>query len=117
MNQPHLNKVVVVWNSPYPIPDNLQWPAIGAPVEVVVPEQNSLNNRFLPYKNIETEAILSLDDDTHLRRDEIEFAFRTWREVRFFEDYGLRPSSESRQDCWLSGKTPLMGEWRVVLQL
>ena len=81
VNQPHLNKVVVVWNSPYSVPDSLQWPAIGAPIEVVVPEKNSLNNRFLPFKNIETEAVLSLDDDTHLRRDEIEFAFRTWREV------------------------------------
>ena len=81
VNQPHLNKVLVVWNSPYVVPDSLQWPAIGAPIEVVVPEKNSLNNRFLPFENIETEAVLSLDDDTHLRRDEIEFAFRTWREV------------------------------------
>lgn len=82
VNQPHLNKVLVVWNSPYAVPDSLQWPAIGAPIEVVVPEKNSLNNRFLPFENIETEAVLSLDDDTHLRRDEIEFAFRTWRENR-----------------------------------
>ena len=94
LNQPHLNKVIVVWNSPYPPPEKLQWPEIGAPIEVIVPTKNSLNNRFLPYKNIETEAILSLDDDTHLRRDEIEFAFRTWREVcsiylsfRFFNSF------------------------------
>ena len=83
LNQPHLNKVIVIWNSPYHPPESLRWPKIGAPIEVVIPPKNSLNNRFLPYANIETEAILSLDDDTHLRRDEIEFAFRTWREVCF----------------------------------
>ena len=72
-----------MWNSPYSPPENLRWPEIGAPIEVIVPPKNSLNNRFLPFSSIETEAILSLDDDTHLRRDEIEFAFRTWREVSF----------------------------------
>lgn len=117
VNQPHLNKVVVVWNSPYSVPDSLQWPAIGAPIEVVVPKKNSLNNRFLPYKNIETEAVLSLDDDTHLRRDEIEFAFRTWREVFIISKKVKNSVLESRQDCWISGKTPLVGEWWMVLQL
>ena len=37
---------------------------------------NSLNNRFLPFSCIKTEAVLSLDDDVHLRHDEIIFAFR-----------------------------------------
>jgi hypothetical protein len=35
-----------------------------------------LNNRFLPYDVIETEAVLSVDDDAHLRHDEIIFGFR-----------------------------------------
>ena len=38
--------------------------------------KNSLNNRFLPLSNIQTEAVLSIDDDVHLRHDEIQFAFR-----------------------------------------
>ena len=37
---------------------------------------NSLNNRFLPYDLIDTEAVLSMDDDIYLRHDEIELAFR-----------------------------------------
>ena len=44
--------------------------------QVVKVERNSLNNRFLPLDNIKTEAVLSLDDDTHLRHEEIDFAFR-----------------------------------------
>jgi len=38
--------------------------------------KNSLNNRFIPYKEIETEAILSIDDDLDLKQYEIIFAFR-----------------------------------------
>ena len=44
--------------------------------QVVRAGRNSLNNRFLPLTNIQTEAILSLDDDIALTHEEIEFAFR-----------------------------------------
>ncbi|ALC42125.1 botv [Drosophila busckii] len=79
---PYLHKVVVVWNSPKPPLDDLRWPDIGVPVSVVRAPRNSLNNRFLPFDVIETEAVLSVDDDAHLRHDEILFGFRVWREHR-----------------------------------
>lgn len=79
---PHLNKVLVVWNSRKPPSPDLRWPEIGVPIEVIRAKKNSLNNRFLPYSSIETEAILSVDDDAHLRHDEIVFGFRVWREAR-----------------------------------
>lgn len=79
---PYLHKVVVVWNSPKPPLEDLRWPDIGVPVAVVKAPRNSLNNRFLPFDVIETEAILSVDDDAHLRHDEILFGFRVWREHR-----------------------------------
>lgn len=41
-----------------------------------------MNNRFLPFDEIETEAVLSVDDDTAIRQDEIIFGFRVWREHR-----------------------------------
>lgn len=79
---PYLNKVIVVWNSPKPPSEDLVWPEIGVPIVVVHTDKNSLNNRFLPWDTIETEAILSIDDDAHLRHDEIMFGFRVWREAR-----------------------------------
>lgn len=79
---PYLNKVIVVWNSPKPPLEDLRWPDISVPVVVIKTPRNSLNNRFLPYDAIETEAILSIDDDAHLRHDEILFGFRVWRENR-----------------------------------
>ena len=35
-----------------------RWPDIGVPIHVVKVEKNSLNNRFLPFSVIETEAVL-----------------------------------------------------------
>ncbi|CAG0881044.1 unnamed protein product [Cyprideis torosa] len=79
---PYLNRVLVVWNAPEEPSAELAWPEIGVPIHVIRAERNSLNNRFLPFDLLETDAILSIDDDTHLRHDEIIFGFRVWREAR-----------------------------------
>ncbi|KXJ27657.1 exostosin-like 3 [Exaiptasia diaphana] len=78
----YLNKVIVVWNSPVNPSLSLRWPDIGVPLNVIKTTKNSLNNRFIPYDVIETDAILSIDDDVELRHDEILLAFRVWRENR-----------------------------------
>ncbi|CAG9772017.1 unnamed protein product [Ceutorhynchus assimilis] len=79
---PYLNSVVVIWNSPRLPSADLRWPDIGVTVHIIKAARNSLNNRFLPLDNLQTEAILSVDDDAHLRHDEILFGFRVWREHR-----------------------------------
>ena len=72
-----------MWNSPDVLPSpDLEWPDIGVPIKVNNSEKNSLNNRFIPYDEIETEAVLSVDDDARLRHDEIIFGFTVWREHR-----------------------------------
>lgn len=72
---PYLNKVIIIWNN-IDRPPSGNWPRIHVPIVFVNVSKNSLNNRFLPYDQIETEAILSLDDDIDLRQHEIIFAFR-----------------------------------------
>lgn len=61
---------------------DLQWPDIGVPIVVIKSEKNNLNNRFLPFDEIDTEAVFSLDDDAYLKHDEIILGFRVWREHR-----------------------------------
>ncbi|KAK3088375.1 hypothetical protein FSP39_018427 [Pinctada imbricata] len=73
---PFLNKIIVVWNNPAPPSTILELPEIGVPIKVLKMSKNSLNNRFLPFDVIETEAVLSIDDDVYLRHEEIVFAFR-----------------------------------------
>lgn len=42
---------------------------------------NKLSNRFYPYEEIQTEAVLSIDDDiVMLTADELEFGYEVWRE-------------------------------------
>ncbi|GMR39982.1 hypothetical protein PMAYCL1PPCAC_10177, partial [Pristionchus mayeri] len=67
---PYLNKVIIIWNNLIRMP-NGTWPQIHVPVEFVLSERNNLNSRFLPYDNIETEAVVSIDDDMDLGQPEL----------------------------------------------
>lgn len=60
-------------------------------LQVIRAERNSLNNRFLPYSEIETEAVLSVDDDAHLRHDEIVFGFRLVLSIQDYFFYTCSP--------------------------
>ncbi|KAH8852898.1 Exostosin-3 [Schistosoma japonicum] len=76
LNLPYLHSILVIWNNPVPPNPNLSWPQLHVPIKVILSQNNSLNNRFLPYDLIETDAVLSVDDDIQLRHDEIIFGFR-----------------------------------------
>nr|AAC47510.1 multiple exostoses homolog 2 [Caenorhabditis elegans] len=78
---PYLNKIIVVWNNVNRDPPD-SWPSLHIPVEFIRVAENNLNNRFVPWDRIETEAVLSLDDDIDLMQQEIILAFRVWRENR-----------------------------------
>jgi len=79
---PSLSRVVVVWNhqtnSPPPVDE---WPKITKPLKVIQTSANKLSNRFYPYSEIDTECVLSMDDDiSMLTTDELEFGYQVWRE-------------------------------------
>src|SRR3569623_945454 len=73
---PYLNRIIVVWNNLDRAPTG-PWPRLHVPIYFVNASKNSLNNRFLPYDQIQTEAVLSMDDDIDLKQHEIVFAFRS----------------------------------------
>eukprot|EP00090_Calanus_glacialis_P044882 TRINITY_DN8055_c0_g1_i5.p1 TRINITY_DN8055_c0_g1~~TRINITY_DN8055_c0_g1_i5.p1 ORF type:complete len:650 (-),score=220.36 TRINITY_DN8055_c0_g1_i5:129-2078(-) len=77
-----LTRVVVVWNhQTIPPPPVEEWPRISKPLKVIQTSANKLSNRFYPYSEIETECVLSLDDDiSMLTSDELEFGYQVWRE-------------------------------------
>ena len=84
---PYLNQIVLIWNSADTKPSETFYFIFrnefnNKNLRLVFGKVNSLSNRFLPYDFIKTDAILSLDDDTQLRNDEILLAFRVWRENR-----------------------------------
>ena len=77
-----LVRIVVIWNhQTIPPPPADQWPRINKPLKVIQTSANKLSNRFYPYSEIETECVLSMDDDiSMLTVDELEFAYQVWRE-------------------------------------
>ncbi|XP_063984975.1 exostosin-2 [Diachasmimorpha longicaudata] len=79
---PSLAKVLVIWNNQRKEPPpSSRWPKLSKPLQVIKTKENKLSNRFYPYEEIETEAILSIDDDIiMLTSDEVEFAYEVWRE-------------------------------------
>ena len=84
---PYLKMILVIWNELETEPSNFFHQKFNShlmlkKIRIIKSVKNSLNNRFLPYDQIETDAILSLDDDVWLDTDQIVFAFRVWRENR-----------------------------------
>ncbi|KAF4523090.1 hypothetical protein B566_EDAN003102 [Ephemera danica] len=79
---PSLAKILVLWNNQNKSPPPAgQWPKLSKPVRVIRTQANKLSNRFYPYLDIETEAILTIDDDiVMLTADEVEFGYEVWRE-------------------------------------
>jgi glucuronyl/N-acetylglucosaminyl transferase EXT2 len=91
MQAPSLLKIVVIWNHqqkrPPPHDELLQMisstthKALRVPIDVIVTIENRLSNRFYPFKEIDSDCVLSIDDDiTMLNGDELEFGYQIWRE-------------------------------------
>lgn len=83
-SQCHL-QIIILWASDRPIPSKKRWPFTGAiPFHIissiVKDERPTISQRFYPHKFIETDAILSLDEDAILNTDELDFAYQVWRD-------------------------------------
>ncbi|KAL8181679.1 UNVERIFIED_CONTAM: Exostosin-1 [Gekko kuhli] len=63
-------QIIVLWNCDKPLPAKHRWPATAVPVIVIEGESKVMSSRFLPYENIVTDAVLSLDEDTVLSTTE-----------------------------------------------
>uniref|UniRef100_A0A671RK81 Exostosin-1a n=1 Tax=Sinocyclocheilus anshuiensis TaxID=1608454 RepID=A0A671RK81_9TELE len=72
-------QIIVLWNCDKPLPAKHRWPATSVPVVVIEGESKVMSSRFLPYENIKTDAVLSLDEDTVLSTTEVDFAFTVWQ--------------------------------------
>ena len=107
---PSLKLILIVWNNQQkPFPPKKEWPEVTHQLNVISTSANKLSNRFFPYSDIKTEAVMAIDDDIiMLTADEIEFGYQVWRE---FPDriVGL----PSRLHVWMDdGKLKYESEWK-----
>ncbi|KAJ8979882.1 hypothetical protein NQ317_017505 [Molorchus minor] len=87
-----LQKILIVWSSERRPASRNRWPGLPlhVPLHIIQPSVNangineqpkvSISQRFFTHKEIETDAILSLDEDTVLTTEEIDFAFLVWKQ-------------------------------------
>lgn len=78
----NLKKIIVVWNNLVkPPPAQNLWPEVGKKIVIIKMDKNRLSNRFFPFAEIQTEAVLAIDDDiVMLTKDELDFGYHVWRE-------------------------------------
>ena len=113
---PSLSKIVIVWNNQEVPPPTLgEFPKIPKQFVVVRTDANVLSNRFLPFSEIKTECILSMDDDiVMLTADELEFGYQVWRE---FPDRIV--GFPSRTHTWnnVTGRWKYESEWTSEISM
>ncbi|XP_023321307.1 exostosin-2 [Eurytemora carolleeae] len=105
-----LTRILVIWNHQTIPPPSIQaWPKTNKQLKVIQTSANLLSNRFYPYPEIDTECVLSLDDDiTMLSADELEFGYQIWRE---FPDRIVGFPSRSHFLNQTSGAWNYQSEW------
>ncbi|XP_043916348.1 exostosin-1-like [Protopterus annectens] len=74
----YCKQIVVLWNCEKSLPPKSKWPSTPVPITVITGENKAMSSRFLLYDVIQTDAVLSLDEDTVLSSNEIDFAFIVW---------------------------------------
>ncbi|MBN3325627.1 EXT1 protein, partial [Atractosteus spatula] len=87
----HCEDIIVLWNCDKPLPLKNKWPSTTVPITVIEGEKKvviisplmslfpqTMSGRFFPYDVILTDAVLSLDEDTVLSTNEVDFAFFVW---------------------------------------
>lgn len=82
----YVSKIIVVWSNEKRAPSKNRWPTLPLNVSLKIlqssndPNKSSISQRFYPHPLIETEGVLSLDEDSVLTTDEVDFAFSVWRQ-------------------------------------
>ncbi|KAM7029472.1 exostosin-like 1 isoform 2-T2 [Acridotheres tristis] len=71
-------QIVVLWSCEKPPPPSGKWPQSAVPL-TIIQGSGKLSERFFPFEAIQTDAVLSLDEDTSLSTSEVDFAFLVWR--------------------------------------
>lgn len=75
-----IDQIIVAWNDlETPVPAD--YTQGGIPIHYQMSDVNSLNQKFKANPRIKTKAVLLGDDDTFYQKEDMEFAFQTWRET------------------------------------
>ncbi|XP_024912714.1 exostosin-1a-like isoform X1 [Cynoglossus semilaevis] len=72
-------QIVVLWNCEKPLPPRNKWPSTSVPLTVIEGQAKTMSSRFYPHDAVTTDAVLSLDEDSVLSTNEVDFSFLVWQ--------------------------------------
>ncbi|XP_065212727.1 exostosin-1-like [Planococcus citri] len=75
----YVTEIIVIWCNDKVTPQQVRWPSFSR-IRFTIIHSPGVMQRFRLFKEIHTEAILSLDEDVVLTTDEIDFAFQVWKD-------------------------------------
>jgi hypothetical protein len=103
-NFTYLSAIIVVWNNVdvQPITEK-QLSKFRIPVHVVKMTKNSLNNRFYPHKQIQTDCLINMDDDWDMPYSHMAFAIDTWRGHFFYNLVGFSHLGRNHIPVYING--------------
>jgi len=83
----NIAEIIVLWNSKVKPPPTRDWRLFSAishntPIHIIESDNSTISTRFHRASTVKTDAVLSLDDDTTLTTDEIDFSFSVWKSFR-----------------------------------
>ncbi|KAI5480518.1 EXTL2-like UDP-GlcNAc:heparan alpha-N-acetylhexosaminyltransferase [Pseudohyphozyma bogoriensis] len=122
---PSLKHILIIWqNVGVPLPPFLNHTTLrtryadaSVKVSVRISKVNSMNERFRPQldwsEDIETEAVMIMDDDVVLRRDALEWGYQEFRKVT-----PLGGDFKTGRIVGFTGRdvNQVDGEWKYVVQ-
>lgn len=74
-----IDQFIIIWNDLDSVPPSDWYSPKGVRIHYQRSEVNSLNQKLKPQPRARTKAILLGDDDTYYTREDLDFAFNTWR--------------------------------------
>lgn len=81
-----VSRILIVWSNDKRPPSKNRWPPLPPHISLHIlqstsdPTKPSISQRFYPHQLIETAGVLSLDEDSMLTTDEVDFAFSVWKQ-------------------------------------
>lgn len=79
-NIPFIHKILIIKNSNESTFNRKDFETFPIPIKVLHQSRNSMNNRYVPYDEIETKSVFSIDDDfNYLTDDFIVKTFFVWK--------------------------------------
>eukprot|EP00210_Caulerpa_lentillifera_P005033 g4807.t1 len=114
-----VRQIRVIWCEEGDPPEEVDYLKGGVEVVYDIMNGTSLNNRFIPVKELQTEVVMSIDDDIYMPCSDLHRAFKAWtmskRSLVGFFPRAHKLDQNCKFEYFLGTKTFLEGKFSMLL--